>query len=418
MIIKGIVLSLVFPFVFGACKSEPDYDNAWSREIDNVIYKFDGENVTADLENSAEEIRIVPYVVLKGEERPVTRIADYAFYYRNIQRLYLPSTLKEIGESAFENADIKELYLENIEPWCEINLALNSSDLSLVWPAIYNASTSANPIGAGTRVYVNGSPLGDLDIPGNVKKINDFVFMNLHCGKINIAEGVEKIGAYAFANTVTDEINLPSSIKEIDPEAFSMCKGGDVLNIPENLVKVGGGAFPPTISKFYVSSLGKWLEIYYDCSYTHNGNIELIYPFQIPYDLIINGSPAEDVTIPSDVNKINQLAFLYSNIKSLNCEEGLKTIDSQALINCKELESVYLPSTIEEVSCNFQGCDNLKKIEIRSKIPPMVNTFVFANYLHIDTNVASNCTLYVPQESVEMYRNDEWWGYIKNIVGI
>ena len=96
MIIKGIVLSLVFPFVFGACKSEPDYDNAWSREIDNVIYKFDGENVTADLENSAEEIRIVPYVVLKGEERPVTRIADYAFYYRNIQRLYLPSTAGEI----------------------------------------------------------------------------------------------------------------------------------------------------------------------------------------------------------------------------------------------------------------------------------------------------------------------------------
>ena len=41
-IIKGICLSLAFPFVFGSCKSdnEPGNDNAWFREMKGLGTAF------------------------------------------------------------------------------------------------------------------------------------------------------------------------------------------------------------------------------------------------------------------------------------------------------------------------------------------------------------------------------------------
>lgn len=85
------------------------------------------------------------------------------------------------------------------------------------------------------------------------------------------------------------------------------------------------------------------------------------------------------VKIPNTVNKIYHQAFAGAKIKTVTFGEKVKTIDTYAFSNCKQLETVTMKMGLKTIGKNsFDGCKNLSKVVIENTInSPKVNDFAF-----------------------------------------
>ena len=75
--------------------------------------------------------------------------------------------------------------------------------------------------------------------------------------------------------------------------------------------------------------------------------------------------------------------------------------------NCRNLETIDLPSTLSSMrSDSFSYCSNLTSVTIRAVTPPSIVDGRTPFY-------GSNCTIYVPAESVEAYKTAPIWQYME-----
>ncbi len=108
------------------------------------------------------------------------------------------------------------------------------------------------------------------------------------------------------------------------------------------------------------------------------------------------------------------LCSYCNNLKEVKLENGIKETQGMgAFFCCPELNSIDLPESFEKLSNRMLfGCINLKTIICRAKKAPAVDKYAFTG---VDVKA---CTLYVPAESIEEYRNNNDWklfGSIKPI---
>lgn len=69
------------------------------------------------------------------------------------------------------------------------------------------------------------------------------------------------------------------------------------------------------------------------------------------------------------------------------------------------MSNLLLPSNVTSIGSNaFDGCSNLTAITVYAMEPPACTSTTFSNF----TNKA-NCTIYVPEEAVELYKAAQYW---------
>lgn len=162
-----------------------------------------------------EEKMVVPGDVLKGNEaesanlKSVTipegydRLGDNAFIgQKNVETFKLPSTLKLIGNSAFENCG-----------------ALTSITLN---DGLENI---------GKQAFV-GTKLTKISFPHSLRIINDAAFADLRIEELKFNAGLYYIGNTAFGLTskmTVETIEIPASVKYIGPFAFNFREYQDVF---------------------------------------------------------------------------------------------------------------------------------------------------------------------------------------------
>ena len=138
------------------------------------------------------------------------------------------------------------------------------------------------------------------------------------------------------------------------------------------------------------------------------------------------------VAVPNTITSIGNSAFYNcTSLRNINLPDSLKTIGSYAFYNCYGITCLTIPDSITTLgsytfyNCNqmtnvtigksvtsidqyaFANCSGLKSIICLSVIPPVASGFP-------NTNTAK---LYVPRESVELYRTSSGWNYFKNVYG-
>lgn len=135
-----------------------------------------------------------------------------------------------------------------------------------------------------------------------------------------------------------------------------------------------------------------------------------------------------EVVLPKGITAIRRNAFARNyNLKKINFPEGIKEIDYVSFRYCTSLESIELPSTVTEIGMwAFTAVPSLKTVKCAATVPPTINQSFGGLYDadglrgSVDTNSyngATDITLYVPNESVDAYKESDWGASFINIIG-
>lgn len=96
-------------------------------------------------------------------------------------------------------------------------------------------------------------------------------------------------------------------------------------------------------------------------------------------------------------------------------EYAVTSIDSSTFSGCTSMTFVSIPNSMTEIGCGaFGGCNALNKIFSLAPNPPK---WSYGHFKDVDKE---KCTLYVPKQSVDLYKaNYEYlWNDFRKIVGL
>ncbi|MCD8306144.1 MAG: leucine-rich repeat domain-containing protein [Prevotella sp.] len=123
-------------------------------------------------------------------------------------------------------------------------------------------------------------------------------------------------------------------------------------------------------------------------------------------DSAFKGTSVTSVSIPETVTTYGTETFENcTSLSSIELPEGCTSVTASMFSGCTALATVTLPSTIESIADGaFAGCTALTSITCNAVTPPT------GTYSSAFENVTKdNVTLYVPEESVDTYKESELW---------
>ncbi|MDE6415835.1 MAG: leucine-rich repeat protein [Duncaniella sp.] len=282
----------------------------------------------------------------------------------------------------------------------------------------------------GDYAFQNCSGLtGPLTIPGNVTTIGGAAFSNCSgfTGPLTLGNNVTTIGplAFGYCSGLTGSLTLGDNVTTIGNNAFSHCSCfTGSLTLGDNITTIGDGAFAACsgftgslIIPDNVTSIGN--EAFYDCI-----------GFTGP------------LSIPDNVSTIGNYAFLKCTgfAGSLTLGDNVTTIGDEAFSNCSDFTgSLVIPERVKSIGKTaFAGCDKITSLVIQSQNvdiyykafkmeglesvtclattpPPFFYETPFGDVEDVFSYSNYSKPLYVPAQSVDLYKTATEWRKFTNI---
>ena len=289
--------------------SEKEISNGFRDEY-GVIYSQDGSQLL-----TCNNYKLDSYQVRSG----CLIIRDWAFFNKQISKIFLPSSLTHIGKWAF--GECKKLM--------DINLPM---PLHFIGECAFFKSGIHNIISNSPYfTYDNG-----LLIDTNEKKVISYCSY-LH--SVTIPDYIKSIERLAFVKcNQLNHINLNNGLSEIGSGAFSECVCFKEITLPPTLVHIGHSAFSDTKIRKVVS---------------HSPNFKFENGCLIDTrekKLVAFLSDNETVILPEGIESIGRGAFgKRNNPTNIYIPEGLTTIDDGAFWECFRLTNITLPNSLRHI---------------------------------------------------------------------
>lgn len=348
----------------------------------------------------------------------VSVIKDRAFTNCSITSVVIHSGVEKIGYSAFEDADIENVFYQGTaSQWSEIDIY--SSNDSLTKANIHYEATTHIPSGkwltdgllcssgeagiafqmckycdavcvekevSGGHEFIDGvcELCGTAEFSYHLNANNEAVISGYYGDKtiLTIPEKldghkvveIQDIGSFneegKYIYSKIEELVLPDTVKTIGDWAFYKCKSLRTIDAGSGLEAIGAYAFSEctalevVILPMQVNDIGEYA--FSGCSSLKS--------FDVPWSLgkIADGLFADCVSLESMnsmgmqlVNEIGSGAFY--NCKSLKSVAltGVKSMGSYAFAGCESLEAIEIPAQLFKVSADmFYGCKSLKNISV------------------------------------------------------
>ena len=399
--------------------------------VDDIDYTIDtgsGEaTCTGPTSTSLKKnnVVILDNVSYDGAVYPVTSIKNFAFWNCSgfTGSLTIGDNVQTIGGSAFWNCS-------------GFTGSLTIGD---------NVQT------IGDRAFYDCSGFtGSLTIPDNVQTIGDRAFYDCNgfTGSLTIGDNVQTIGEAAFSSCIglTGSLTIGDNVQTIGEAAFSGCIGfTGSLTIPDNVQTIGDRAFSSCIGLTGSLTIGDNVQTIGDRAFigcsgftgslTIGDNVQTIGEAAFSGCSGLTGS----LTIPNNVQTIGADAFwncsgftgsltIGDNVRSIGkyafsqcigftgelvIPESVKEIKESCFLDCDNLTSLIITSSNTVINYFAFACDGLKTITCLATTPPKCVYGIF-DYVFGYT-IYNNTPLYVPAESVSLYKTATEWKKFKYI---
>ena len=293
---------------------------------------------------------------------------------------------KRLNKNAFENCDkitwsqvpqsVEELG-DNCFYLCD---ALTSVDLSKIKKM-------------DTGVFW-GTPLTSVEWPAAVTEIPARTFWA--CGQLTTIKGIPgqpgawdnitKIGENAFNMCALTTIKLPAELKTIDAQAFRSCDHLATVDYGTKVETIGDGAFWHTVAlkKFFFKGSVKTL----GANAFRESGLTCVH---------LKG----DMTIGNEAfRECRSLKYVEFPATS-SATQPLTYVAESMFAGCTSLPFITLPSTVTEIKANaFNGCSNLKYVNILAETPATLTTNAFDN---------TPKNVYVKASKLSAYQSNADW---------
>lgn len=361
----------------------------------------------------------------------VTEIADHAFQYcKSLQEIILPDNLQKLGNYAFMDCDsLKKIDIPtNVKLIGQYAFSSCNNITSIGLPDglseigknafsgcrnLQNINIPQNVKKIGKDAFNGCSSLKQITVPNSITTIEDYLFAScMELESINIPDNIEKIGDGAFFSCISlKNINIPNGTKEIGALAFFQCNSLTTLTIPENVNTINDAAFRLCMNLKEITLP----ENVQNIGYGVFGLCPSLSSFKGKYASADNRS-----LIVNDTLK----AIAPQGITSYTIPEGVRIIGNGSIWTYNEptgtgnsISHIILPESLTEIEENaFSECAPLEKIEVLSAIPPVLKIHSVFVGNTIGNCLTNDSKIYVPQGSLDAYRNAEGWRDYAHII--
>ena len=303
-------------------------------------------------------------------EVTTTSIPKKIFWGTSLHSLILPNKLVTIEEGAFAYSKLTSIKIPASVEFIEKDAFTGSSLQSIT----FEKGSKLKTIG---EFALRQTALTSIEIPASVETIEEGAISD--CSSlptITFEKGskLKTIGEFAFQGTALTSIEIPASVETIGERAFTSTE-----NVDSKLVAI---------------------------SFEQGSKLKTIEEGAFFYSALTS------IEIPASVETIGESAIAAcSSLSTITFEKGskLKTIGSDAFFSCtnlKTFDASYCRWLNSIGSGVFFQCNSLQVIKIGTATPPEVFGAFRIDRFPI---------LKVPSESVEAYKNADGWMDFPNI---
>lgn len=356
----------------------------------------------------------------RHDGKPVIAIDETAFENcRNLVRVSIPSTVREIGERAFRDCpDLKTVKFVNgleiigerafsgcwilgtIDLPSTVKSVGNNAFTCTRWETnqpdgvLYAGAVACDYKGEqadglkitlrdGTAVIADSAfsglwKLTSITLPESLKFIGESAMEQ--CGSletINLPAGLEKIGPRAFMDSGLTSVTVPGNVKRIEEHAFDRCGSLSSATLEEGVEFIEVEAFHncPVLAALEIpdSVWGMEYNAFGDTAWLNaeRERIEsgIIYAGKVAYEFVGDIPESGSVELADDTKGVaDGIFYLEKSLESVGLNDGLEYIGNNAF-DGTWLSSVVIPGSVRQIASHaFSYCTNLTEISIPAGI--------------------------------------------------
>lgn len=284
----------------------------------------------------------------------ITTIPGFSFYKTGIEKVTIPSTVTNIGNSAFRYCyNLREIDIPDSVTVMG-TYALGNTALTKV-----TVPDSVSNMGTGT--FYDCVALANVRLPENRKNIVESMFYGCTSLKqIVLPTSVTTIQSSAFSGcTALETIEWSESITTIQKAAFQNCDGLVNIEIPETVTSIGDNVFNDCDSLVKivipnsVSSIGS--KLFYDCDALTNVSLGTGIT-SIPVSCFEHCDVLENIVLPYRIASIGNTAFKDCVMfTSITIPRATTSISTTAFSYPAKMTIYGVAGTYAETYANEQG---------------------------------------------------------------
>ncbi len=303
------------------------WDKIDSLIVHGPINKADFKTIVRCARDGSMQIVNLQYAQIENNKIPDSGFVDWDLYssgrYLDIRRIILPDDITEFGFCAFLGLTLRTINIPSSlrklgescfedDKWLAVN------------PLIIPEGIEEIPI----RCFQWCDSLKKIVLPSSLKTIDMLAFYYARVEEMNFPEGLDSIGFSAIYATKLTEIILPNTVKKIGNAALADNKKLKSIILPEGLAEI------PQRLCSYCSNLEK-IEI--------PKSVKKIYSsaFQWCYKLKTN--------LPPEIKLIDWDAFSYCALDSIVFPTTVEYIGGGAFNDLTSLQKIYSMSPIPPI---------------------------------------------------------------------
>ena len=339
---------------------------AWSQNLTSVTIPATVTSIEGWAFNGCENLRYVTYTGTQEMWDAIDIIEDGISYLYNAELTCtgeyqevpeIPVT--EISVEASEAADkIRSLSGRNrvvvtgncdYEIISQIGNALKENQFAQI---LLDLSGTEGLTWFLQNAFAYNNSLVEITLPDSVIDFGWGAFVQCRQLKtVHSLGSVSKLKEHTFEYCENlQSVTIPSTVETIESWSFHFCGLKQIL-IPASVTDIWFSAFQGCYNLMDIQVSSE------NTSYSAEGGI--LYNYD---KTVLHSWPSAngDVTIPSNVTTIGRAAFRGCNLERLVIPEGVTTIESDAIKNCKNIVSLEIPASVTLIEGDFYDCPNLQ----------------------------------------------------------